>query len=52
MPVCFNVTSERSYQVAEQKPALIIVYDYYDPGRRVSIFIFSAYALMSAIGAC
>lgn len=34
--MCFNISSERVFQVAEQKPAIIIVYDYYEPARRVS----------------
>lgn len=38
VPMCFNISSERVFQVAEQKPAIIIVYDYYAPSRRVSFY--------------
>ncbi|KHJ40775.1 a-macroglobulin complement component [Trichuris suis] len=34
-PICFNVSSQLAYQVSDQKPANIKLYDYYDPARRI-----------------
>ncbi|CDW53810.1 A macroglobulin complement component family [Trichuris trichiura] len=34
-PICFNVSSQLAYQVSDQKPANIRLYDYYDPAKRI-----------------
>ncbi|XP_003372140.1 putative A-macroglobulin complement component [Trichinella spiralis] len=34
-PICFNVSSKLAYQVADQKPAIVRLYDYYEPQNRI-----------------
>ncbi|KRY75800.1 Antigen -like protein [Trichinella pseudospiralis] len=34
-PICFNVSSKLAYQVTDQKPAIVRLYDYYEPQNRI-----------------
>uniref|UniRef100_A0A5S6Q9T9 Uncharacterized protein n=1 Tax=Trichuris muris TaxID=70415 RepID=A0A5S6Q9T9_TRIMR len=34
-PICFNISSHLAYQVSDQKPAIVKLYDYYEPSRRI-----------------
>lgn len=35
VPVCLSLTSDLVYQVADQKPAQFLLYDYYDPAQQL-----------------
>jgi len=39
VPVCLSLTSDLVYQVADQKPAQFLLYDYYDPAQQLKVKI-------------
>lgn len=48
-PVCLSLMSDLVYQVADQKPAQMVLFDYYNPEDQVHFFFFFLYFSLNTV---